>query len=388
MALTVEVTEVLLATCSDGHVSIGHTLVVNVGSQFGIHCAVTGSNHCGEPLNLSRCAKIEETVGFCTHPVNLGSRADCAKTCCCVIVVIIPRAPFRVAECNTALGVACTVEVCNLIYSGTGDWQGNGVGIGEILSEGMSIGIGIGSQIATQCRVQEIANLAAVQRIGCHVCGVLALETAAAVESVIAVGNRTVLAAEELIGAVQYANLCNVQAIPHLGIAASRLVPSAESRTSIDSVNATCIHTVLHIEVGILLAASTNHTCGARSCGQCCIADTVENLKSIACASIGLDKADDRADAILTFDGACGIHDDVLDLGIATAEAEETKCLVIRAVNHQMADGVELAIELTSKLVSVTSTSILLGVSSNRSMVNASHVNVSSQNCLSRETGT
>ena len=249
-------------------------------------------------------------------------------------MVVLCAAAFFVAISNTTLWIACAVEGCNLIDSLARNGKRNGVGVGKVLSEWLSIGISLLCEVAAKSCIQQVANLTTVQRIVCCVSGMLTLEIACAVESVVAVRDRAVAAAEKLVVAVEDANLCNVEAVPHSGIAASRLVPTAESRTSVDCRNRACIHAVLHVEVGILFATSTNHAGSTRGRSKCCIADTVENLEAIACTSIGLDKADDRADAILTFDGACGIHDDVLDLGIATAEAEETECLVIRAVDN------------------------------------------------------
>ena len=323
-------------------------------------------------------------VGFCTHPVNLGSRADCAQTSCRIeLVVVLCTATFFVTISNTTLGIACTVEGCNLINSLARNGKRNGVGVGKVLSEWLGIGISLLCEVAAKSCIQQVANLTTVQRIGCCVSGMLALEIACAVESVVAVCNRTVCTAEELVVAVEDANLSNVQTVPHSGITTCGLVPTAESRTSVDCRNRACIHAVLHVEVGILFATSTNHAGSTRGRSKGCIADTVENLEAIACTSIGLDKANDRAYTILARNGASRVHDDVLDLGITADKAKEAKSLVVRAVNYQIADGVELSVELAGVLIGVDDSAAFVCVTTNRTVVDACQVDVCRQNCLS-----
>ena len=204
IALTIEVTEELMSTGTNRLVSVGYTTKVDVIVQFDFHGAMELLvNHCREPFYVLNSREMIETVFF-GRLIVLDAIEGIALTVNANVVlthyVCISAAAISVAICNTALGVACTVEVCNLIYSGTGDWQGNGVGIGEILSERMCIGISIGSQVRTQCRIQQVANLAAVQGVSCVVGWLFALISAIIFggKSVVAVSNRAVRTAEEL----------------------------------------------------------------------------------------------------------------------------------------------------------------------------------------------
>ena len=381
--------EVLLAACTDGKVSIRHAFIVDIGIQLHIHGTMSGiANHVGEPFNLSHCAEVIEAVFALGDELLVDNATESAETCSRIkIVVILCTAALGIGINDRTLRCTVAIVVSNSINRLARNGQGNGVRIREVLSERMSIGISTGNQIATQRSVQQVADFTAVQRVCSCVSGMFALEIACAMESVIAVGNRTVSTTEELVAAIQNTDFCNVQAVPHLGITTGRPVPPAESRTFVDSINATGIHAVLHIEIRVLVTTCAYHTSCSGSRGECCIAHAVENLKTIGSTSIGLDKADNGTDTVLTLDRASAIHDDVLNLSVTANEAEETKCLIIRAVNHQIADSVELTIELTSELVSIYNSSAFICVTANGSVVNTSQVDVGSQNCLSRESG-
>ena len=224
-----------------------------------------------------------EAILFWSHKCLVGSTTVGTKTS--LLAVSVRRNNLTrlfIAIGNTILGSAVTIVSSNLVNCFTRNWKRNRVRIRKILCERVSIGIGIGSQIRTQCSIKQIADLTAMQRVGSFISRMLTLEVAGTVESVVAVGNRTVGTTEKLVNTIQNTYLCNVQTVPHLGVTSFRLVPSAESRTFVYRINATSIHAVFHIEATIFVATCTNHTSCSGSGGKSRKAYTIQNLKRTA----------------------------------------------------------------------------------------------------------
>ena len=105
------------------------------------------------------------------------------------------------------------------------------------------------------------------------------------------------------------------------------------------------------------------------------LVDAVQHSKLLI--GNGLATANQTSYAVFSLDGTSAIDDDVLNHRIAANKAEQANILRFGQVDNHVADDVVLTVELTVVLVGSACT--------DWSMTNASHVDVGSQDSLSRK---